>query len=49
MVSDKHANFFINAGAASCADMLQLVEYVRGRVRQAHGVELENEVDFWQD
>jgi len=49
MVSDKHANFFINAGAASCADMLQLVEYVRGRVRQAHGVELENEVYFWQD
>lgn len=49
MVSDRHANFFINTGAASCADMLGLVEYVRGRVREAHGVELENEVYFWKD
>jgi UDP-N-acetylmuramate dehydrogenase len=49
MVSDKHANFFINTGAASCADMLALVEYVRERVRTAHGVELENEVYFWKD
>ncbi len=49
MVSDRHANFFINTGAATCADMLALVEYVRGRVRQAHGVELENEVYFWKD
>lgn len=49
MVSDRHANFFINTGAASCADMLGLVEYVRGRVREAHGVELENEVYFWND
>jgi UDP-N-acetylmuramate dehydrogenase len=49
MVSDRHANFFINTGAASCADMLRLVDYVRERVRQAHGVELENEVYFWKD
>ncbi|MGH9859210.1 MAG: hypothetical protein ACRD5F_04195 [Candidatus Acidiferrales bacterium] len=49
MVSDRHANFFINTGAASCADMLGLVEYVRGRVREAHGVGLENEVYFWND
>lgn len=49
MVSDRHANFFINTGAASCADMLRLVEYVRGRVREAYGAELENEVYFWKD
>ncbi|MGH9790250.1 MAG: UDP-N-acetylmuramate dehydrogenase [Candidatus Acidiferrales bacterium] len=49
MVSDKHANFFINTGAASCADMLRLVDDVRGRVREAHGVELENEVYFWKE
>jgi UDP-N-acetylmuramate dehydrogenase len=49
MVSDRHANFFINTGAATCADMLRLVDYVRERVRQAHGVELENEVYFWKD
>ncbi len=47
-VSERHANFFINAGRASCADMLGLIEQVRGRVRQAHGVELEEEVIVWK-
>ena len=49
MVSDRHANFFINAGAATCADMLRLVDDVRARVRGRFGVELENEVYFWKD
>jgi UDP-N-acetylmuramate dehydrogenase len=46
-VSDRHANFFINRGHASFADMNALIDQVRNRVRQAHGVELENEVIFW--
>jgi UDP-N-acetylmuramate dehydrogenase len=46
-VSERHANFFVNRGAASCADMFGLVAQVRERVRQAFGVELENEVIFW--
>jgi len=29
MVSDRHANFFVNAGQASCADMLKLMDEVR--------------------
>lgn len=49
MVSDRHANFFINAGHASCADMLGLMDDVRTRVRNAFGVELENEVIVWQN
>jgi UDP-N-acetylmuramate dehydrogenase len=49
MVSDRHANFFVNAGKASCADMLKLIEEVRGRVRSAFGVELENEVIVWRN
>jgi UDP-N-acetylmuramate dehydrogenase len=44
MVSDRHANFFVNVANASCADMLKLIDDVRGRVRAAYGVELENEV-----
>jgi UDP-N-acetylmuramate dehydrogenase len=48
-VSDRHANFFVNAGHASCADMLKLIDDVRGRVRGAYGVELENEVIVWQN
>ena len=46
-VSDRHANFFINAGQARCSDMLALIAQVRERVRQAFGVELETEVILW--
>jgi UDP-N-acetylmuramate dehydrogenase len=49
MVSDRHANFFVNAGNATCADMLKLIDDVRGRVRIAYGVELENEVIVWKN
>jgi UDP-N-acetylmuramate dehydrogenase len=46
-VSDRHANFFINAGQASAADMLSLIANVRERVRESYGVNLENEVVVW--
>jgi len=46
-VSERHANFFINAGHASAADMLALIAGVRERVRGAYGVTLENEVVVW--
>jgi UDP-N-acetylmuramate dehydrogenase len=46
-VSDRHANFFVNAGKASAKDMLALIADVRGRVQKAFGVELENEVVVW--
>jgi UDP-N-acetylmuramate dehydrogenase len=49
MVSDRHANFFVNAGHASCYDMLKLIDDVRDRVRGAYGIELENEVIVWQN
>jgi UDP-N-acetylmuramate dehydrogenase len=46
-VSDRHANFFVNAGRATCADMLGLIAQVRERVHAAYGFELENEVILW--
>jgi len=46
-VSDRHANFFLNAGCASAADMLRLIADVRRRVQQVYGVTLENEVVVW--
>ena len=46
-VSDRHANFFVNAGSRLRADMLTLIADVRERVRRAYGVELENEVIVW--
>jgi UDP-N-acetylmuramate dehydrogenase len=46
-VSDRHANFFVNAGKASAKDMLSLIADVRDRVEKAYGVKLENEVVVW--
>jgi UDP-N-acetylmuramate dehydrogenase len=47
-VSDRHANFFVNAGRATAADMLGLISEVRERVRRASGVSLEEEVIVWK-
>ncbi|HXX18961.1 MAG TPA: UDP-N-acetylmuramate dehydrogenase [Candidatus Acidoferrum sp.] len=49
MVSDRHANFFVNVGHAACTDMLKLIDEVRDRVRTAYGIELENEVIVWRN
>lgn len=46
-VSDRHANFFVNAGNATAADMFALIADVRERVRKAYGFDLENEVIIW--
>jgi UDP-N-acetylmuramate dehydrogenase len=48
-VSDRHANFFVNKGTASCAEMLALISSVREKVRAKYGVELEEEVVVWRD
>jgi len=46
-VSDRHANFFVNAGKASASDMLALIFDVRERVNTAFHMELEHEVVIW--
>jgi len=43
-VSDKHANFIVNTGGASAADIEALIEQVREEVRRVHGVTLQTEV-----
>ncbi|MEZ4361693.1 MAG: UDP-N-acetylmuramate dehydrogenase [Kofleriaceae bacterium] len=42
--SPVHANWLVNTGGASAAELLELIERVRERVREVHGVELELEV-----
>jgi UDP-N-acetylmuramate dehydrogenase len=44
VVSEKHANFIINTGSASAADIEQLIRQIRERVAAQSGVELELEV-----
>jgi UDP-N-acetylmuramate dehydrogenase len=43
-VSVKHANFIINHGAATAADVESLIERVQDEVQRAHGVRLHPEV-----
>lgn len=43
-VSKKHANIFVNPGAATAADMLALIEAARREARERFGYELETEV-----
>jgi len=42
--SEKHANFIINTGAATAADIEGLINYVKGQVDARHGIELIPEV-----
>ena len=42
-VSEKHANFIINMGTASAADIEALIEKVAAIVKQQHGIELQRE------
>jgi UDP-N-acetylmuramate dehydrogenase len=46
MVSDVHANFIVNAGGATAADVVALVQMIREAVKNANGVELRPEIRF---
>jgi UDP-N-acetylmuramate dehydrogenase len=43
-VSEKHANFILNHGRATAADLERLIEHVRAEVQRVHGIALEPEV-----
>ena len=43
-ISEQHANFFLNLGGATAADVVALMELARSRVRERFGVDLEPEV-----
>ncbi len=43
-ISQKHANFIINTGDATAADVEALIDHVRGTVEDLHGVRLQLEV-----
>jgi UDP-N-acetylmuramate dehydrogenase len=43
-VSEKHANFVINHGAARAADVEAVIKHVQDTVKSVHGIELNTEV-----
>ncbi len=46
MVSELHANFIVNTGNATAADVIELVRQLRESVEDAYGIELRPEVRF---
>jgi len=44
VISDKHANFFINKGNASYKDMKKLIDFVKESVRSKTGINLDLEI-----
>jgi UDP-N-acetylmuramate dehydrogenase len=48
-VSEKHANFIVNRGGATAADVLELIDLVRESVYQETGVRLELELQIMDE
>lgn len=46
-VSDRHANFIVTHEGATSADVLNLIDLVRTKVAEKHGVKLELEIQIW--
>lgn len=44
-ISPKHANFFVNLGQASAADIAALIEIARAAVAESFGIQLELEIE----
>ena len=49
VISDRHANIFLNSGGASSADILKLIMLTEEKVKAAYGWELEPEVQLLGD
>jgi UDP-N-acetylmuramate dehydrogenase len=43
-VSEKHAGFIVNTGNATSKDVLDLVEYIKGKIYEKYGVVIEEEI-----
>ncbi len=46
-VSEMHANFIITHENATSADLLRLIDLIRSKVLDYHGIELELEIKIW--
>ena len=46
LISEVHANFIVNTGGATAADIIGLMKQAKSRVQEVHGIDLEPEVQF---
>ncbi|MBS1258165.1 MAG: UDP-N-acetylenolpyruvoylglucosamine reductase [Candidatus Scalindua arabica] len=47
VVSEKHANFIVNTGNATSADILELIKIIKETVKKKYDVSLEQEIQIW--
>ena len=43
-ISEKHCNFFVNKGNATFKDMLKLIDYVKKKVKEKTGIDINPEI-----
>lgn len=46
MVSEKHANFIVNTGGATAEDVVMLASFIKMKVRDKFGIQLQEEVQY---
>ncbi|QDT55671.1 UDP-N-acetylenolpyruvoylglucosamine reductase MurB [Caulifigura coniformis] len=46
-VSDRHGNFIVTYEGATSADVLRLIDLIRTKVAEKHGIDLELEIQVW--
>jgi len=46
LISEKHGNFFVNAGNASAEQIIELISLAKMKVRDAFGVQLQDEIQL---
>ena len=49
VISERHANFIVNRGGATAADIFRLMDLIREQIARTHGIELEEEVIVWKN
>lgn len=47
VVSKKHANFIVNTGNATSADILELIKKIKETIKKKYNVSLEQEIQIW--
>ncbi len=47
IVSEKHANFIVNTGNATSADILELIKIIKESIKKKYNVSLEEEIHIW--
>jgi UDP-N-acetylmuramate dehydrogenase len=46
MISERHANYFVNTGNATASEVMQLISYAKMKVRDELGIQLNEEIEY---